>query len=243
MHDDAQGAFEYSDQDIRWGVNYLLEQIAAKFETWDTLDLFRSEAAATVRSFKHDLAAQPPAAPVETATKSAPVLGPPQNNAERLPSSDAAGAGAGTQCSADNAGATELSPECQCCDAGERCRGFCEQPLAYAVFAENGNIRIWSKTKTEVEVWAKDKGKVLTPLYARPAPIPKDFRQPIDTAPRDGTHILAWRIPLGIRVTNNTHPPTVVHWFEDPDEPGFYTSVNEIAPEHPFNPTHWMPLP
>jgi hypothetical protein len=99
---DAQGAFEYSDQDIRWGVNYLLEQIAAKFETWDTLDLFRSEAAATVRSFKHDLAAQPPAAPVETATKSAPVLGPPQNNAERLPSSDAAGAGAGTQCSAGN---------------------------------------------------------------------------------------------------------------------------------------------
>jgi hypothetical protein len=68
-------------------------------------------------------------------------------------------------------------------------------------------------------------------------------KQPIETAPKDGTHILAWRIPIGIRATNNTHPPTVVHWFDDPDEPGFYTSVNERAPEHPFEATHWMPLP
>jgi hypothetical protein len=42
------------------------------------------------------LAAQPPAAPVESATKSAPVFLPPRNTGERLPSSDAAGAGAGT---------------------------------------------------------------------------------------------------------------------------------------------------
>jgi hypothetical protein len=33
-------------------IENLLEQIAAKFEAWDTFDLFRSEAAATVRSFK-----------------------------------------------------------------------------------------------------------------------------------------------------------------------------------------------
>lgn len=72
---------------------------------------------------------------------------------------------------------------------------------------------------------------------------PQAARQPIETAPKDGTHILAWRTPIGIRTTNNTHPPTVVHWFDDPDEPGFYTSVNERAPEHPFEATHWMPLP
>jgi hypothetical protein len=66
--------------------------------------------------------------------------------------------------------------------------------------------------------------------------------QPIETAPKDGTHILAYRLPIGIRFTNNTNPPTVVHWFDDPDEPGFYTSVNERAPEYPFNPTHWKPL-
>lgn len=45
------------NEDVRWAVNYLLEQIAAKFEAWETFDLFRSEAAATVRSFKHDLIA------------------------------------------------------------------------------------------------------------------------------------------------------------------------------------------
>lgn len=67
--------------------------------------------------------------------------------------------------------------------------------------------------------------------------------QPIETAPKDGTHILAHRLPIGIRVTNLTNPPTVVHWFDDPDEPGFYTSVNERAPEHPFSPTHWRQLP
>ena len=66
--------------------------------------------------------------------------------------------------------------------------------------------------------------------------------QPIATAPKDGTHILAYRQPIGMRVTNLTNPPTVVHWFDDPEQPGFYTSVNERAPEYPFNPTHWKPL-
>lgn len=67
--------------------------------------------------------------------------------------------------------------------------------------------------------------------------------QPIASAPKDGSHILACRIPFGIRVTINTNPPTVVHWFDDPELPGFYTSVNELAPERPFEATHWMPLP
>lgn len=67
--------------------------------------------------------------------------------------------------------------------------------------------------------------------------------RPIETAPRDGSHILAYRLPIGIRFTNNTNPPTVVHWFGDPELPGFYTSVNELAPERPFEATHWQPLP
>lgn len=67
--------------------------------------------------------------------------------------------------------------------------------------------------------------------------------QPIETAPKDGTHILAFRCPIGIRFTNLTNPPTVVHWFDDPDEPGFYTSVNELEPQTPFRATHWQSLP
>lgn len=41
--------------DIRWAVNVLLEQIAAKFDTWSTMDVWRSDAAQLVRGFKHDL--------------------------------------------------------------------------------------------------------------------------------------------------------------------------------------------
>jgi hypothetical protein len=53
----AQPQQSAGNEDVRWAVNYLLEQIAAKFEAWETFDLFRSEAAETVRSFKHDLIA------------------------------------------------------------------------------------------------------------------------------------------------------------------------------------------
>lgn len=47
------------DNDVRWAVNVLLERIAEKFEANDTFDIWRSDAAATVRSFKHDLASPP----------------------------------------------------------------------------------------------------------------------------------------------------------------------------------------
>ncbi len=46
--------------DVRWAVNVLLEKIAAKFEANDTYDIWRSDAAATVRSFKHDLTSSVP---------------------------------------------------------------------------------------------------------------------------------------------------------------------------------------
>jgi hypothetical protein len=39
--------------DVRWGVNVLLETIAKQFEAWDTMDLWRSQAADLVRSHKH----------------------------------------------------------------------------------------------------------------------------------------------------------------------------------------------
>ena len=42
-------------QDARWAINVLLETIAKKFDDWSTWDIWKSEAAGTVRSFKHDL--------------------------------------------------------------------------------------------------------------------------------------------------------------------------------------------
>ena len=65
----------------------------------------------------------------------------------------------------------------------------------------------------------------------------------MESAPTDGTHILACKGPYNSAVTFAQDPPTVVHYFNDPKEPGFYTSVNVLAPEHPFPATHWMPLP
>ncbi len=55
--------------------------------------------------------------------------------------------------------------------------------------------------------------------------------RPIKTAPKDGTHILV------CNADNSYTPPTVAHWFED----GFYTSVNENAPQYPYPATHYKP--
>lgn len=66
-----------STSDIRWAVNVLLEKIAAKFEGWDTMDLWRSDAAATVRGFKHDLTLST----VSSTTRRDPIL-----HDERFPS-------------------------------------------------------------------------------------------------------------------------------------------------------------
>ena len=110
------------------------------------------------------------------------------------------------------------------CDDGQFC------------IAVNNKINEVTATLTRLEAFALGHS-ILDP--ARPE---TDWRD-IDTAPKDGTHILAYRLPLGIRFTNLTNPPTVVHWFDDPCAPGFYTSVNSIEPEHSFDPTHWMPLP
>lgn len=69
--------------------------------------------------------------------------------------------------------------------------------------------------------------------------------QPIETAPKDGTHILVRTVPPGIRVTYMTHPPTVAHWFgpvDDENDGGWYLSVSQT--EQPaIYPTEWMPLP
>jgi len=70
--------------------------------------------------------------------------------------------------------------------------------------------------------------------------------RPIKSAPKDGSHILAIAMkPPGFGYFDGEWVPaqTVIHWWGNPGEEGFYTSVNEIAPERPFPATHWAPLP
>lgn len=64
--------------------------------------------------------------------------------------------------------------------------------------------------------------------------------QPIETAPKDGTHFLACnsRESFGYRDGPLPAVQTVVHWFAG----GFYTSVNELEPQRPFPATHWKAL-
>lgn len=78
--------------------------------------------------------------------------------------------------------------------------------------------------------------------------------QPIETAPRDGTHILvtqAGRGGLGYCGPLNEHGfksladwCDVVHWFDDPADPGFYSTSWGGDQDAPFDGlTDWQPLP
>lgn len=50
---ETAGERALSQAEVRAGINILLETIAAKFDGWATWDVWRSEAASLVRSFKH----------------------------------------------------------------------------------------------------------------------------------------------------------------------------------------------
>lgn len=45
------------------------------------------------------------------------------------------------------------------------------KPVAYAIFAENGNIRMWSPTNEAVDALAAKEGLTVTPLYAAPGTV------------------------------------------------------------------------
>lgn len=45
-----------------------------------------------------------------------------------------------------------------------------QEPVAYAVFDSNGNIRIWCADPVQVDTLRQQYGEALQPLYAKPAP-------------------------------------------------------------------------
>lgn len=104
------------------------------------------------------------------------------------------------------------------------------EPVAYAMFADNGNIRLWSK--------ARIPHPDAKPLYLHPSP-PEGMVggwMPIETAPigRDMFIVRAFDVQVTDKIFGYTSDAYGV-W--QPTRGRF-----ERWP-HPFEPTHWMPLP
>ena len=60
--------------------------------------------------------------------------------------------------------------------------------------------------------------------------------QPIETAPKDATPILAWRAPWVF--------PQVMCWLNGQCiQPGWHCYTKSAQGREPYSPTHWVPLP
>lgn len=121
------------------------------------------------------------------------------------------------------------------------------EPVAYAIFAENGQIRLWSVEAQHVKRIAAEKGLELVKLYPHPSP-PEGMVggwMPIETAPEGQMVVVGWLDP-----EDAEHPER--HDF-DLLEDGCWQQWHEHA-EHveiigghgvSYTPpyTVWMPLP
>jgi hypothetical protein len=56
----------------------------------------------------------------------------------------------------------------QCVDAITALQSMQGEAVAYAVFADNGNIRIWCADPIQIETLKQKYGQYLTPLYTHP---------------------------------------------------------------------------
>ena len=59
-----------------------------------------------------------------------------------------------------------------------------QEPVAYAIFAENGNIRLWATEPQHVKRIAAEQGLSLVKLYAAPQPAPAPLSESIDQLER-----------------------------------------------------------
>jgi len=99
-----------------------------------------------------------------------------------------------------------------------------------------------------------DPSATSTPLYAAPVAgrVISDAWQPIETAPMDGTEILAWRSDCGQFIASYTSPsafPMTQAEIDEMDEEALFAEdwftqwPQALRLEGSETPTHWMPLP
>lgn len=82
------------------------------------------------------------------------------------------------------------------------CESLIDTPAAFCIYAENGNVRMWSAMEATVKVLAEKEGLEITPLYKRPMPIQ-------DTEKRY-RFLLGWLIERGVITNTRYHNGTWV---------------------------------
>jgi hypothetical protein len=99
-----------------------------------------------------------------------------------------------------------------------------------------------AELQAELDLW-HNSSPAESSLYR----VRKTAWQPIETAPKDGTHIFVCD-QSDPSFSFSQHPPTVAHWFGPPDLPGlrsggWYLSVSYNEQPRLQGLTHWQHLP
>jgi hypothetical protein len=113
----------------------------------------------------------------------------------------------------------------QCVDAITALQSMQGEAVAYAVFADNGNIRIWCADPIQTETLKQEYGQSLTPLYTHPkSPAVVDGYVLLE----DSANPHAGLIHVGY-----TNPYQIEYAKEDQGEGAFYSDTENDC---------WIPL-
>ena len=99
------------------------------------------------------------------------------------------------------------------------------EPVAFAIFTDNGLIRMWSPANEAVDLLADQKGLTVTPLYAIPQ------WAGMETAPRDRR----------ILVKSPSGEMYVAHWVQEPftGDEAYCISEAPDGTQHLIYPVEW----
>lgn len=102
------------------------------------------------------------------------------------------------------------------------------EPVAWAVFTKNGNIRIWAPDQAPVRKAAEREGLPVTPLYSIPQ------WSGMDTAPRDRR----------ILVKSPSGEIYVAHWVQEPfsGDEAYCISEAPDGTQHLLYPVEWREI-